>query len=59
VLGARVARFVAGEDTQVLYIPLIADSLRESRESFIVNMRAERPGGAAMRLEVVVLDDDR
>jgi hypothetical protein len=59
VLGARVARFAAGEDTQILYIPLIADSLPESRESFIVNMRAERPGGAAMQLEIVVLDDDR
>jgi hypothetical protein len=59
VLGARVARFAMGEDTQILYIPLIADSLPESRESFVVNMRAERPGGAEMRLEVVVLDDDR
>lgn len=59
VLGARVARFAAGEDTQVLHVPLIADSLPESRESFVVNMRGERAGGAATRLEVVVLDDDR
>lgn len=59
VLGARVARFAAGEDAQVLHIPLIADSLPEPRESFVVNLRAERAGGAAMQLEVVVLDDDR
>jgi hypothetical protein len=59
VLGARVARFAAGEDTQVLHVPLIADSLPESRESFVVNVRAERAGGAATQLEVVVLDDDR
>ena len=59
VLGARVARFAVGEDTQVLYVPLIGDSLRESRESFVVNLRAERAGGPAMQLEVVVLDDDR
>jgi hypothetical protein len=59
VLGARVARFKKGEDTQVLLIPLIADSRREPSENFVVNMRAERAGGAAMRLEVVVLDDDR
>jgi hypothetical protein len=59
VLGARVARFAVGEDTQVLHIPLIADSLPESRESFVVNLRAERAGGAAAQLEVVVLDDDR
>jgi hypothetical protein len=59
VLGARVARFAAGEDTQVLYVPLIADSLPEPRESFVVNVRAERAGGAATRVEVVVLDDDR
>jgi hypothetical protein len=59
VLGARVARFAAGEDTQVVHVPLIADSLPESRESFVVNVRAERAGGAATQLEVVVLDDDR
>ena len=59
VLGARVARFVVGEDTQVLHVPLIADSLPEPRESFVVNLRADRAGGAAMQLEVVVLDDDR
>jgi hypothetical protein len=59
VLGARVARFGVGEDTQVLHVPLIADSLPESRESFVVSMRGERAGGAATRLEVVVLDDDR
>lgn len=59
VLGARVARFAAGEDTQVVHVPLIADSLPESRESFVVNVRTERAGGAAMQLEVVVLDDDR
>jgi serine/threonine protein kinase len=59
VLGARVARFAVGEDTQVLHIPLIADSRPESRESFVVNLGAERAGGAAIQLEVVVLDDDR
>jgi hypothetical protein len=59
VLGARVARFAAGEDTQVLHVPLIADSLPEPRESFFVNLRAERAGGAAAQLEVIVLDDDR
>src|SRR5690606_27795840 len=53
VLGARVARFRAGEDTQVLYVPLIGDSLPEPRESFTVHIRAERAGGAAMQLEVV------
>ena len=59
VLGARVARFAAGEDTQVLHVPLIADSLPEPRESFVVNLGAERAGEAAVQLEVVVLDDDR
>jgi hypothetical protein len=59
VLGARVARFAAGEDTQVLYVPLIADSLPESRESFVVNLGTERAGQAALQFEVVVLDDDR
>ena len=59
VLGARVARFAVGEDTQVLYVPLIADSVPEPRKSFFVNLRAERAGGPAMQLEVVVLDDDR
>jgi hypothetical protein len=58
VLGARVARFGVGEDTQVLHVPLIADSLPESRESFVVNLRGERAGGTARQLEVVVLDDD-
>jgi hypothetical protein len=59
VLGARVARFAAGADTQVLLVPLISDSVPEPRESFVVNLRAERAGGPAMQLEVVVLDDDR
>jgi serine/threonine protein kinase len=59
VLGARVARFAVGEDTQVLHIPLIADSLAESRESFFVNLGGERAGRAVTQLEVVVLDDDR
>jgi hypothetical protein len=54
-----VARFAVGEDTQVLYVPLIADSLPERRESFVVNLGAERAGGPATQLEVVVLDDDR
>jgi serine/threonine protein kinase len=59
VLGARVARFALGQDTQVLHIPLIADSRPEPRENFVVNLGAERAGGAAIQLEVVVLDDDR
>jgi len=59
VLGARVARFAVGADTQVLHVPLIADSLPESRESFFVNVGAARAGGAATQLEVVVVDDDR
>jgi serine/threonine protein kinase len=59
VLGARVARFAAGEDTQVLHVPLIADSLPESRESFFVNLGGERAGRPAMQLEVFVLDDAR
>jgi hypothetical protein len=59
VLGARVARFAVGEDTQALHVPLIADSLPESRESFFVNLGGERAGRAAMQLEVFVLDRDR
>jgi hypothetical protein len=59
VLGARVARFAVGQDSQVLLVPLIADSLPESRESFFVNLGGARAGRAAMQLEVVVLDDDR
>jgi hypothetical protein len=59
VLGARVARFAVGADTQVLLVPLIADSVPEPRESFFIDLGAERAGGPAMQLEVVVLDDDR
>jgi serine/threonine protein kinase len=59
VLGARVARFAVGEDTQVLHVPLIGDSVPEARESFFVNLGGERAGRAAMQLEVFVLDDDR
>jgi hypothetical protein len=59
VLGARVERFAAGEDTRVVHVPLIADSMPEQRESFVVNLRTERAGGAGAQLEVFVLDDDR
>jgi hypothetical protein len=59
VLGARVARFAVGEDTQVLHVPLIADALPEARESFFVNLGGERAGRAVRQLEVFVLDDDR
>ena len=59
VLGARIASFAVGEESQVVFVPLIADSVAERRESFVVNLRAERAGaGAGSQLEVVVLDDD-
>jgi len=59
VLGARIASFAAGEASKVVYVPLVADSVAERQESFIVNLRADRAGaGAAAQLEVVVVDDD-
>jgi serine/threonine protein kinase len=59
VLGARVERFAAGEESRVVHVPLVADSIPERRESFVVNLRADRAGSrAAVHLEVVVLDDD-
>ena len=59
VLGARVESFAAGEASKVIHIPLVADSVAEPRESFVVNLRAGRAGaGPAAQLEVVVLDDD-
>ena len=57
VLGARIASFAVGEASKVVYVPLVADSVAERRESFVVNLRADR-AGAASQLEVVVLDDD-
>ena len=59
VLGARVESFAAGEASKVIHVPLVADSVAEPRESFVVNLRAGRAGaGPAAQLEVVVLDDD-
>jgi hypothetical protein len=59
VLGARIETFAPGEESRVVYVPLVADSISEQRESFFVNLRADRAGSeAAMQLEVVVLDDD-
>lgn len=59
VLGARIETFAPGEDVRVVHVPLIADSLPEQRESFVVNLRAERPGAAsAAQVEVTILDDD-
>ena len=59
VLGARVESFAAGEASKVVHVPLVADSVAEPRESFVVNLRAGRAGaGPATQLEVVVLDDD-
>ena len=59
VLGARVERFAAGEASKVVYLPLVADSIAERRETFVVNLRADRAGAwTAEPLEVVVLDDD-
>jgi hypothetical protein len=59
VLGARIETFAPGEEVRVVHVPLIADSLPEQRESFVVNLRAERPGAAsAAQVEVTILDDD-
>ena len=59
VLGARIETFAPGEEFRVVHVPLIADSMPEQRESFVVNLRAERPGaGSAAQLEVTILDDD-
>jgi hypothetical protein len=59
VLGARIEHFAAGEETRAIYVPLVADSVAEQRESFFVNLGADRAGSrAGVRLEVVVLDDD-
>jgi hypothetical protein len=59
VLGARIETFAPGEEVRVVHVPLIADSLPEQRESFVVNLRAERPSaGSAAQVEVTILDDD-
>jgi hypothetical protein len=59
VLGARIETFAPGEEVRVVHVPLIADSLPERAESFVVNLRAERPGAAsAAQVEVTILDDD-
>ena len=59
VLGARIEVFAPGEEVRVVHVPLIADSMPEQRESFVVNLRAERPGaGSAGQLEVTIVDDD-
>ena len=59
VLGARIASFAAGEASKVVYVPLVADSVAERRESFVVNLRADRAAsGAGAQLEVFVVDDD-
>jgi hypothetical protein len=57
VLGARVETFAPGEESRAVHIPLIADSLPEPRETFVVNLRSEGTGSAS-QVEVVVLDDD-
>jgi hypothetical protein len=57
VLGARIERFAPGEESRAVHIPLIADSVPEPRETFVVNLRSEGTGSAA-QVEVVVLDDD-
>jgi hypothetical protein len=57
VLGARIERFAPGEESRAVHIPLIADSVPEQRETFVVNLRSEGTGSAA-QVEVVVLDDD-
>ena len=59
VLGARFEVFSPGEEVRVVHVPLIADSMPEQRESFVVNLRAERPGaGSAGQIEVTIVDDD-
>lgn len=59
VLGARIETFAPGEDLRVVHVPLIADSMPEGRESFVVNLRAERPGASsAAQVEVTIVDDD-
>ena len=59
VLGARAEKFAVGEASKVIYVPLVADSIAERRESFVVNLRPDRAGaGAGAQVEVIVLDDD-
>lgn len=59
VLGARIETFAPGEELRVVHVPLIADSMPEAPESFVVNLRAERPGAtSAAQVEVTILDDD-
>ena len=44
VLGARIERFAAGEESKVVHVPLVVDSLAERRESFVVNLRVDGAG---------------
>lgn len=56
-------RFAEGEATKTVFVPLIADSLPETNETFAVVFRpytnALEPLGEASRIEIVVTDDDR
>jgi Protein kinase domain/Calx-beta domain len=60
--GAVVERFKVGELSRVIFVPLIADSVRENRESFFIYLGSgsERTARSApgARLEVVIVDDD-
>jgi hypothetical protein len=59
VLGAQIETFAPGEELRAVHVPLIADSMPEQRESFVVNLRAERAGAAsAAQVEVTIVDDD-
>jgi hypothetical protein len=58
---ATSALFGPGQDTAVLYIPIVSDALREDTETFYVEIESPRGGaslGPITRAEVVVMDDD-
>ena len=60
-LGARIAKFAAGQEVQTIYIPIIHDSKAEGRETFYVNLRAgqnENSREPIQRVEVIIDDDD-
>jgi solute carrier family 8 (sodium/calcium exchanger) len=53
--------FGPGQDTAVLYIPIVSDALREDTETFYVEIESPRGGaslGPITRAAVVVMDDD-
>lgn len=58
--GARIERFAPGQSRITLLIPIVADAVRESTETFSVVIAASENQTqlAARRATIIVVDDD-